>query len=94
MSIKTELYREAMRGKDAEEFFKSEIGRYVLAQSKAESDEATEALKSIHPTDARGIAELQFKIHCAVKAVDWLENMITNGRQAMEHLEAMEDAEG
>ena len=91
--IKQTLYAEAVLGKDAEDFFKSDIGRYVLAESKRISEENVLLLKDVSADAHQLIRELQFNIHCAEGAVKWLNDMILAGTQALQGLEQMEDQE-
>jgi hypothetical protein len=91
--VKQTLYAEAVLGKDAEDFFKSDIGRYVLAESQRIVDDAVGVLKVIAATDHARIMALQLKIGCAEGAVQWLKDMIMAGNQALQSLEQIEDEE-
>lgn len=85
------LYAEAILGQDAEEFLKSELGRYLLARSEEEETEALEALAKVAPWRRRKIAELQAKLWRARSFRSWLGEMIVTGKQALQQLEARED---
>jgi len=80
------LYAEAMLGGDTDDFFNTEIGRYVLERSKEEADEAIEELKNISFLQSDKIAELQMKIKVAEGAVRWLNELLITGRQSMQLL--------
>jgi len=81
------LYAEAMLGADADDFFKTEIGRYVLERSKEESKEATEDLKDIDFSKSNEIAQLQMKIKIAESAIKWLNELLISGKQAIQLLD-------
>jgi hypothetical protein len=91
MDITDELYAHAVLGKDAEEFFKSELGRYVLARSQEIVDEATGELKTTPAHNTEKIRELQFSINIAEGTVRWLNEQIAAGKQALQQLENIED---
>ena len=90
---KRTLYAERVLGLDAEDFFKSDIGRYVLARSEEVSQAATEKLKTITADETNAIRDYQFKIHCAEGAIKWLNDIIRAGKQAMQQLENMQEQE-
>jgi hypothetical protein len=85
------LYAECILGKDAEDFFKTDIGRYVLARSREEVDEAILELKATPAHDVAEIRNLQLTIAKAEGAVEWLNEQIIAGKQALQQLENIED---
>jgi hypothetical protein len=85
------LYAEAVLGKDAEEFLKSDIGRIMLARAEEEENEALEALASVASWRRRRIAELQARIWRARSFKQWLTELVVTGRQALQQLETPED---
>ena len=88
MDIETaELYAEVILGEDADLFFKSEIGKYILARSKEQTHEATEELKNVNPFESNKVSELQVKIKIAELAITWLNDMFVAGRQALQLLD-------
>jgi len=88
MEIETaELYAEVILGEDADLFFKTEIGKYILARSKEQTHEATEELKNIEFFKSQEIAQLQMKIKIAELAIKWLNDMFVAGRQALQLLD-------
>ena len=91
MGEKETLYAECVLGKDAEDFFKSDIGRYVLARSQEEVDEAVKLLKVIPANEMAKIRNLQLHIAMAEGAIQWLNEQISAGVQAMQQLENIED---
>lgn len=84
------LVAEAILGKDAEEFLNTDVGRYILARAEEEEREALEALAKVWPWRRRRIEQLQTQLWRARSIKDWLTEMITTGRQALEHLEDKE----
>jgi hypothetical protein len=73
------LYAEAVLGKDAEEFLKSDIGRIMLARAEEEESEALEALAGVSSWwRARSFKQ-------------WLTELVVTGRQALQQLETPED---
>lgn len=83
----TELYAEAILGRDAEEFAQSDIGRYVFGCAEQEAQEALSQLKNVYPWRRRKITELQNKIWRAESVQTWLSELIIKGRQAQQQLE-------
>jgi len=91
--VEKTLYAEAILGKDADDFFRSDIGKYVLAESEQRVKSATQELIIATADDPERIRNLQQEIHCAEGAVKWLNEMILAGKQAMQQLENIEDEE-
>lgn len=85
-----ELYAEAILGKDAEEFLASDIGRFIIARSDEEAQEAMGQLKTCFPWRRRKITELQNRIWRAESLQSWLGELIIRGRQATDQLEQEE----
>ena len=83
----TELYAEAIIGRDAEDFANSDIGRYVIGCAEQEASEAMAQLKNIYPWRRRKITELQNKIWRAESMQTWISELIIKGRQAQQQLE-------
>lgn len=78
---------EILLGDDAEKFFQSDIGKYIIGRAGQEVDEATEGLKKVDPEDTQKIRELQFKVQVAESVPCWLQELIIAGKQAMEILQ-------
>ena len=85
------LYAECILGKDAEDFFKSDIGRYVLARSNEKIEEAMGQLKITPADQTAEIRDLQLTIGKAEGAVKWLNEQIVAGIQALQQLENIQD---
>lgn len=81
------LYAEAVLGKDAEEFLKSDLGRYILARVEEEEQAALNALATVSPWRRRRITVLQNELWRMRTFKGWLSEMIITGKQALEQLE-------
>lgn len=82
-----ELFAEAMIGKDAEEFIRSDIGRYIIGCAEQEAQEALDQLKRVYPWRRRKITELQNKIWRAESIQSWLAELVIKGQQAIQQLD-------
>jgi len=82
------LFAEAMLGKDAEEFLKTDVGRYLAARADEEEREALEALSRVSPWRRRRISQLQAQVWRAQSFRGWLGEMIVTGRQALQQLDS------
>lgn len=76
------LMAEAILGKDAEEFLKSDIGRYMMGRCEQEIDEAQDLLSRVSPWRRRRITELQNQIYRAKSLKSWLVELVNNGNAA------------
>jgi len=82
------LFAEAILGKDAEEFFNSQIGRFVLARAMEEVEDAREELeKPDTEDDPVKVKALLRKIRSAKDAISWLNEAIRAGNTAVQILE-------
>jgi hypothetical protein len=84
------LMAEAILGRDAEDFCKSELGRFILGRCDQEIDEAQDKLSRVSAWRRRRIQELQNDIWRAKSLKGWLVELIQNGRQAEAALEEAE----
>lgn len=85
------LYKERILGLDAEQFFKTDLGHYVLDRSLTESEELTAELKKADPEDSKKIRDLQNRIQTAEKTLIWLHEAIERGREAIQQLETKDE---
>lgn len=74
-------------GEDAEKFVRSKLGESVLAIAESHANDAYNKLAHISPWRRRKIAELQAQIWRAENFQQWLAEIITEGRHALELLE-------
>lgn len=76
------LLAEAVLGKDAEEFFNTDLGRYMLGRCEVEIAEAQDELSTVSWWRRRRIIQLQNKVWRARSVKLWLAELISNGRAA------------
>jgi len=86
-----ELIKLAVLGQEADEWWNSDLGQYVLERSLRESKSLTTKLKFHDPFDTEGIQKLQFDIQVAEKALVWIGQAIQEGRQAFQSLERQQE---
>lgn len=85
------LFAQAILGKQAELFFESDLGRYVIGCAMYEEKQALKELREVNPHDAVKVSELQIKIKVATSAIKWLNEAIITGKQAKDTLETREE---
>ena len=90
MDEERELYKEAVLGEDAQNFWNTELGQWVVGKSLKESESATEKLREIDPEDSKTIRELQNEIQISERCLVWLNEAIVSGKQALDLLESRE----
>lgn len=88
MSSVETLYAEAVLGRDAAEFLASDIGRYIIGRCEQEIAEAQDQLSTVAWWRHRRIKQLQNQVWRARSMRDWLAELVTNGHQAEQVLEA------
>lgn len=81
------LFAEAALGKDAEEFFQSDLGRFILGRCQQEIDAAHAELETVWPWRKSRIRALQTKAWRARTVVGWLGDLVTAGKAASDILE-------
>jgi len=94
MSSTETLYAEAALGRDAEEFWATDVGRYVLARIEEEETEALDKLYRVSPFRWRRILELKADIRRVRDMKAWFSELIVTGRQAMQQLPLPQQAPG
>jgi hypothetical protein len=72
----------AILGRDAEDFVKSELGRYVIGRAKKEKEEAQTLLNKTSPWRKNRIRQLQNEIWRAESLEMWICELIMDGRNA------------
>lgn len=86
MNEEQELLQAVSIGADAEAFIKSSLGRAIKQRALDEIDQAVEELKTVDPTDAKKITELQNQIWRASAFIVWLAEIIQEGQNAEKDL--------
>jgi len=76
------LWAEATLGRDAAEFLKSEIGRYLIGRCDQELADAQEKLAIVSPWRRNRIRQLQNEIWRATSMKAWLAELVQAGVQA------------
>lgn len=71
---------------DAEDFVRSDLGRYLVAASDAAREEALDALVTCDPTQAETIRKLQVDYRVASTWLDWIAQAIMEGQAAQQQL--------
>ncbi len=84
------LLAEAILGRDAEEFEKSELGRYLLGRAEQEENEALNALADVSADDTKAVRDLQAKAWRARSFKTWIRELIAGGKTAESQLSELE----
>lgn len=87
------IVRRAMFGKQVDIFMSSDIGKYLLARAKDESDQAFEAFKKCDSSNSVEVLRIQNIITQSDKFKSWLDEAVTDGLQALDILEDRTDHE-
>lgn len=85
------LFAEATLGRDATDFLKSELGRYMVGCAQQEYSDAMQKLKVTAPWRRRRINELQNQIWRAESFVTWLRDLVLQGKAAEVSLDEREE---
>jgi hypothetical protein len=84
MNEERRLFLEAVLGKQAEEWWNSDLGQYVVARSKAESDAIINEIRDCDE-DYFGILRARWVV--VESALKWIDEAIQAGKQALAQLE-------
>lgn len=76
------FFGEAALGRDAQEFFESNVGRYMVGCAQQEYAEAMLKLKTVAWWRRRRIIELQNKAWRAESLLTWLRDLVLKGKAA------------
>lgn len=76
------LWAEAHLGRDAQEFFASDLGRYLVGRCQQEKADAQDQLSRVSPWRRNRIRQLQNEVWRSESVVSWLAELITSGAQA------------
>ena len=92
MNQETEiLFNVAVLGEQVDQFFKSEIGKYLLDHAAAQEAEGLDELRRVDCKNAEAVWEAQNKVWIAEKFRVWLDEAIRAGLKARMILEDRED---
>ena len=70
-------------GDDADRFFKTDLGQYILERSKREIAECMEAFSLAKPMDQIAMLAIQMKLKLALSVPGWLNEAIQSGQQEL-----------
>lgn len=87
------FFAEAALGRDAREFFESNIGRYMVGCAQQEYADAMSKLKRVAWWRRRRIVELQNQAWRAESFMVWLRDLVIKGKAAELALEDGEETE-
>jgi hypothetical protein len=92
MTEETEiLFDVAVLGEQIDQFFKSDIGKYLLDHAAAQEAEGLEALRRVQCHDTEAVWQAQNKVWLAEKFRTWLTDAIQAGLKAQMILEDREE---
>lgn len=74
-------------GRQVEEFWNSDVGKFLLKKINKDIMSAFEELKSCDPKDGKLVQTLQNKIYRAESVQEWLGTAIVQGLQALSELD-------
>ena len=85
-----ELYELAMLGRDAEEFWKSDLGKAIEKRLKNERTELVAKLEKTNPRAFKSIGQTQSDIKRIDTMKSWFSELIILGRQAEKVIDEQE----
>lgn len=92
MTEETEiLFDVAVLGEQVDQFFKSDIGQYLLDHAARQEAEGLEALRRVKCNDTDAVWQAQNKVWIAEKFRTWLNDAVQAGLKAQMILEDRED---
>lgn len=77
----------AMMGTDAEAFLASHTGKYLASESQRIVDDCATKLLEVDPENVSEIRRLQFEAAVAVRALQWVTDLVAIGRDALQLLQ-------
>lgn len=85
------FYAEAVLGKEAMEFFSTDLGRYMVGCAKQDMESAFEKLKTVAPWRRNRIRELQNDVRVAEQFILYIRDLIIRGKAAELSINERED---
>lgn len=86
-----ELWAEAEMGRDAEDFLKSDLGRFIVGRCDQDIADAQEKLSNVSPWRRNRIRQLQNEIWRARSVRQWIAELVIQGREAEKQIEQSQD---
>jgi len=84
----------ARLGIEAEAFLISSLGRYLFDRAEKEIEAAVERLVDADPEDAKLGREIRNEIYRAESVMEWIINVVNDGRTAHAELRQQDDLAG
>lgn len=84
--------KDAVFGKQVEDFLQSDIGNFLLSRANLELEDAIEKLKRIKPNAEHEIRNLQSTIVRSENFMQWLGSAVEDGLRATNQLDGEEDS--
>ena len=84
-----EIQQKIALGLDAEAFFRSDLGKYLLGRAEDDAIQAINELKEISPTKTERIRTLQSTIARSENFELWLKEALIVGQSSEEQLDQM-----
>lgn len=78
-------HAERILGEQANKFFNSDLGQFIIAKSLGEVSEATALLRNVEPEDSKSIRNLQENIAVAELGLTWINEAFNLGEQRFAH---------
>ena len=87
MEVKEELYTRAYLGDQADKFWKTDLGEYLIP--RIDSEEAG-ILESLAACEENELKNLQAKLSATRSIAFWFSELINDGQQARQEIEEIE----
>ena len=71
-------------GEKTKEFLSNELGKFLLQKAQEEIDQVIDDFQYVDPHDIKVITQLQTRLRTALSVPQWLEQAISEGRQALD----------
>jgi hypothetical protein len=84
------LYRQAVLGKQVEDFINCDVGKYIISLALIEKEEALAKLAVCDPEDVAAVRALQNQIRMRDDFRGWLQDAVARGLQAVNIIESRE----
>lgn len=82
--LPAEVRETILIGDDAETFVKGALGQKVIELARIEVDAAALEMRDVDLKDEKKLREIQNRIWRATQFEEWLSQLITKGREALE----------
>ena len=88
---KTLLIEQAVLGEQVQSFLASDVGRYMVARANIQKQDAMDELAVADPDDPKKIRSIQNKIKLADSILDWLNDAVVRGLQAIDVIDGRDE---